>query len=60
MRQAFISVDPAITEGICSGYLRRGFGLPADSMQTNLTIEKSDLLANLRSGSVRRVSGRNI
>ena len=58
VRQAFLLVDPVMTEAICNVYLQRGFGLPTDKISTNLTIKKNDLLANLRGGSIRRVSER--
>ena len=58
VRQAFLSVDPVMTEAICNAYLQRGFGVPTDNISTNLSIKKDDLLANLRGGSIRRVGER--
>jgi len=60
VRQAFISVDHAITETICNAYLQRGFGMPIDKNSTGITMKKNELLANLRGGCIRRVGERNL
>ncbi|XP_065064589.1 translin-associated factor X-interacting protein 1-like [Rhopilema esculentum] len=55
VRQAFLAINPGISEATCQLYLQRGFGLSADKLKANLKVEKNALLKNLRSGSIRRV-----
>ena len=59
VRQAFVSIDHAITETICNAYLQRGFGVPIDKNSTGVTMKKNELLSNLRGGCIKRVSERN-
>ena len=58
MRQAFVAIDSGISQEICQRYLERGFGLQAEKLNSNVKVEKDVLLANLKSGSIRRVSER--
>eukprot|EP00112_Aurelia_sp_Birch-Aquarium-sp1_P013495 Seg2867.2 transcript_id=Seg2867.2/GoldUCD/mRNA.D3Y31 product="Translin-associated factor X-interacting protein 1" protein_id=Seg2867.2/GoldUCD/D3Y31 len=58
VRKAFVAIDSGISQEICQRYLERGFGLQAERLNSNVKVEKDVLVANLKSGSIRRVSER--
>eukprot|EP00794_Sanderia_malayensis_P018901 gene18901-20803_t len=59
VRQAFIAIDPLITEEVTQTYLQRAFGVTTDKLKANIRVDKNILIKNLQTGSVQRVGEGN-